>query len=308
MRLLVTGASGFVGWNVVQYFRDRVSFVQPTFRSFPHYLHYHSLERVQTPVQLDITDRRAVEKVVSRFQPDYILHAAARARPQQTNIPDELYNVNVNGTANLARAASAVNSRLIFLSTDLVYPIDAGRVHEGSPTAPSGAGQYSQTKLLAEEQVKTLSNAWTTIRCTLMFGHGTPRSNSFTQFLEKKWNAGEPAPVFSDQKRSFLYIGDLLTALETVMNTQEAVGQLYVCGGAEHLSRSDFALRYAEACEVDPQLCNVMLSSELEGYVGGSSDIGINSSKLQSLGWAPRSLTECFDEMASNRGKFASST
>lgn len=303
MKLLVTGASGFVGWNAVQYFGNRFSFVQPTFRSFPHYLHYDSLERVQTPVQLDITDRRAVEEVVSRFQPDFILHAAALARPQQANLQDQLTDVNVHGTINVARAASAVGATLLFLSTDLVYPEDAGHVDETSPTLPSGAGTYSRTKLIAEEQVAINAEHWAIIRCTLMFGLGTPRSNSFTQFLDRKWSSGEAAPVFSDQTRSFLYVGDLVTALETVMNAQSAVNQLFVCGGDESLSRADFALRYADSCGIDPEMCRVMQSIELEGYIGGPSNIRINASKLRALGWKPRSLTECFREMALSRSK-----
>ena len=303
MKLLVTGASGFVGWNAVQYFGSRFSFVQPTFRSFPHYLHYDSLERVQTPVQLDITDRRAVEEVVSRFQPDFILHAAALAKPQQANSPNQLSDVNVHGTLNLARAATAVGARLLFLSTDLVYSANAGLVDEASPTAPSGSGGYSHTKLMAEQELTAHAELWSIIRCTLMYGLGTPRSNSFTQFLDRKWAAGEAAPVFSDQIRSFLYVGDLLTAVETLMNVEAATNQLFVCGGDQSLSRADFALRYADACGVNTTLCDVMLSTELEGYVGGPSDIRINSSKLHSLGWRPRSLTECFREMASSRSK-----
>ena len=306
MKLLITGASGFVGWNAVRYFADRLFFVQPTFRSFPHYLHYHSLERVQKPVQLDITDRRAVDIVVSRFRPDYILHTAALARPQASvsGNRNQLYETNVRGTEHLVRAAAQHGSHLFFLSTDLVYPADAGSVDEGTPTGPSGAGEYSGTKLQAEELLRTAAETWTIVRCTLMFGNGTPRSNSFSQFLERKWAAGEPAPVFSDQIRSFLYVGDLLSGIETLIHSGRSAGELYVCGGEENLSRADFAGAYARALGVPPELCNVMRSTELEGYVGGPSDIRMNTAKLRGMGWHPRSLTECFREMAANKGKF----
>lgn len=306
MKLLITGASGFVGWNAVRYFADRLFFVQPTFRSFPHYLHYHSLERVQKPVQLDITDRRAVDRVVSRFRPDYILHAAARARPQASVSDDQLHQINVCGTEHLAHAAGHYGAHLFFLSTDLVYPADAGRVDEVSPVFPSGAGEYSRTKLDAEQALRSTAVPWTILRCTLMFGNGTPRSNSFTQFLERKWASGEAAPVFSDQIRSFLYVDDMLSGIETLIHSGRSAGELYVCGGEEDLSRAEFALAYARFCGVPAEFCRVMRSTELEGYVGGPGDIRIDSAKLRSLGWHPRSLTECFREMAVNRGKFAS--
>lgn len=304
MKILITGASGFVGWNAVRYFDDREFFVQPTFRSLPHYLHYHSEERVQRPVQLDITNRRAIFEVVNRFRPNFILHCAALARPQQTDSPDILDAINVRGTVSLADAAASIDARILFLSTDLVYPADAGHVDESSPTAPSGAGGYAASKLAAENALRGTDAHWTVIRPTLMFGLGTPGSNSFTQFLDRAWEAGTPAPVFSDQTRSFLYVGDLLTALEAVIRSPEAVEKTFVCGGSEPVTRADFALRYAKFRGVDRSLCNVMRSSDLEGYVGGPSTIILDSSRLRKLGWRPRTLTECFGEMEAERGNF----
>lgn len=304
MKILITGASGFVGWNAVRHFGDRGFLVQPTFRSLPHYLHNDTSERVRTPVQSDISDRRAIEEVVSRFQPDYILHCAALAHPQQIDSTDRLHQVNVRGTANVARAASFVRARLIYLSTDLVYPADAGLVNEFTPVSPSGAGGYSASKLEGEKAVRRHADSWTIVRPSLMFGHGTPRSGSFTQFLDRKWSAGEAAPVFSDQTRSFLYIDDLLSAIEIIIGSPETNERLFVCGGAEDLTRAEFALRYARARGVDAALCNVMRSIDLDGYRGGPSDIRIDSSALRELGWRPRPLTECFAEMERGRGKF----
>ena len=296
MNILITGASGFVGWNAVRYFVDRGFYVQPTFHSFPHYLHNHS-ERFLFPVHVDVRDGNMVEDVVSRVQPDIILHLAALARPQEIHSDDPLYQVNVIGTANVARAAARMKAHCIFLSTDAVYPTDASIVTEVSPVAPSGAGGYGASKLAAEEQVKQWTDCWTIIRPTLMFGHGTPRSNSFSQFLERKWQNGEPAPVFCDQIRSFLYVGDLLKGVAILMGRKESYGQTYLCGGDESLSRADFALRYADACGIDRSLCSVMLSTELEGYIGGASDIRLDSSKLKAIGWTPQSLAESFSEM-----------
>lgn len=303
MKILITGASGFVGWNAVQHFEDRGLFVQPTFHSLPHYLHNHS-ERVSTPVQMDITDRRAVDEVVSRFQPDYILHLAARAHPQLSGSSTVVHDVNVHGTTAIASAASSAGAHLIFLSTDIVYPSLSGVVNEHTATAPSGAGYYSTSKLLAEEEVRKNAASWTIIRPTLMFGVGTPRSNCFTQFLERHWAAGRAAPVFNDQIRSFLYVRDLLSAIECTLGNSSAINRLFLCGGPESITRAEFALRYADAQGVDAKLCNVMRSVDLEGYVGGPSDIRIDSSALQALGWRPRPLTECFAEMEMERSKF----
>ncbi|MGE3801995.1 MAG: NAD-dependent epimerase/dehydratase family protein, partial [Candidatus Kapaibacterium sp.] len=269
MKLLITGASGFVGWNAVRYFVDRGFYVQPTFHSLSHYLQNHT-ERVRIPVQLSVQDGDAVVEVVSRFQPDFILHAAALARPQAAHPPDVLHQVNVLGTQYIARAATSVNAHLVFLSTDFLYPSNAGLVNEESLVDASCVG-YARSKLEAEEEVRLHANRWTIIRPTNMFGIGTDSSNCFTQFLDRKWEAGEEAPVFSDQIRSFLYVDDLLSAVEHIIARGSTQSQTFVCGGREALTRASFALRYATFIGVDPSLCNVVESHQLAGYIGGSS-------------------------------------
>jgi dTDP-4-dehydrorhamnose reductase len=278
----------------VRYFTGRGHDVVATFHTFPHYL--HQVAGCQS-VQLDLANGTAIDQVVARFQPDVILHTAALSRPQQHTDPDYLHAVNVAATGRLARAASMAGSGIIYLSTDLVYPSFAGLCNEETPVDPSGAGGYSRSKLLGEDEIRSAADRWTILRCTLMFGDGTPRSNSFSQFIDRKWGAGEPAPLFSDQYRSFLYVGDLLTAIEQVALIAPRWNELYVCGGAERMSRADFGLRYASISGVDHSMCNVMRSDQLEGYVGGGSDIELDCSKLRDTGWKPRSLDECFMDM-----------
>jgi len=298
MVILITGASGFVGWNAVRHFTERGHDVVATFHTFPHYLHQVA---GCLPVPLDLADGTAIDQVVARFQPDVILHTAALSRPQEGYTPRQLHAVNVDGTGRLAAAASAHGSALVYLSTDLVYPSFAGRCDELTPVDPSGAGGYSASKLLGEERVQAKASRWVILRSTLLFGDGTSRSNSFSQFIDRKWEAGEGAPLFSDQYRSFLYVGDLIRAIEQVAITSPRWNELFVSGGPERMSRAEFGLRYADACGVDRSMCRVMRSDELEGYVGGGSDIWLDTSKLRAAGWQPRTVEECFIEMMATR-------
>ncbi len=294
MLILITGASGFVGWNAVRHFVAGGHDVVATFRTFPHYL--HQVDGCQ-PVPLDLADGIALDDLVARFQPDFILHAAALSRPQQSADPGEVYRVNADATGRLARAAALHAVPLVYLSTDLVYPSDAGLCHELTPVAPSGAGEYSRSKLLGEEAVREAGGRWIIIRPSLIFGDGTPRSNSFTQFMDRKWEAGERAPLFTDQFRSFLYVGDLIAAVEQVAVREPRWNELFVCGGEERLSRGEFGVRYARATGRDTDLCDLMRADELPGYMGGGSDIWLDTSKLRSAGWSPRPLETSFTDM-----------
>jgi dTDP-4-dehydrorhamnose reductase len=281
----------------VRYFLGRDNEVVATFHTFPHYL--HQVDGAH-PVRLDLADGDAIEEVVARHRPSLILHAAALARPQESGDYDSLHTVNVLGAEALSAAAARYDSPIVYLSTDLVYGADAGLCDESTPVRPSGAGAYSTTKLQGEEAVRSTATRWIVIRPSLMFGDGVPRSNSFTQFIDRCWERGEAAPLFTDQFRSFLYVGDLLRAIESAV-TADAWNELYVCGGAERMSRAEFGLRYADATGTSRSLCRTMRANELPGYVGGGGDITLDTSKLQRLGWRAMTIDEAFAAMRSER-------
>ncbi len=298
MLILITGASGFVGWNAVRHFLADGHDVVATYHTFPHYL--HQVAGCQ-PVRLDLADRTGLDDLVARFQPHYILHAAALSRPQQITSSKTLFEVNVRGTEHLARAAARYAIPIVYISTDLVYAADAGRCDEGTPVAPSGAGEYARSKLLGEEAIRGEAGEWIVIRPSLIFGNGTSNSNSFTQFMERSWDAGTQAPLFVDQFRSFLYVGDLISAIEQIAMREPCWNQMFVCGGAERLSRAEFGVRYARAMGRDRSLCRLISVDELEGYVGGPSDISLDTAKLRATGWSARPLETSFAKMIQER-------
>ncbi len=299
MNVLVIGGSGFLGWNAVRHFAGRGHDVTATFHeSLPHYLH---LIPDCQPVRLDVRDGTAIDEIVGRVQPEICLHLAATARPQLQTDPDELRCVNVEATEHVARACAARNVLLVFVSTDLVYPPDAGRCDESTPVASRPANAYAASKIEAEHRLRRIAGRWIIIRSSLLFGVGPPGSNAFTQFLDREWEAGRAAPVFTDQFRSFLYVGDLVAAMDLLVRRQRDLNRLYVCGGGEELSRYEFALRYARARSVDPAMCRAMRSEELAGYRGGPSRIVLDSARLHAAGWRPRSLPDAFAEMQAIR-------
>lgn len=290
--IMITGASGFVGWNATRFFARRRHGVIATFGSYPHYL--HDDDDVRT-VQMDLLDDTSVERTVSHFQPRCILHCAALARPQRDKDTIELMRVNVDGTASLARHAARYDIPILYLSTDLVYPLDAGMVTDSTPTDPPTL--YGRSKLLAEHALQASNENWVVLRPSIMYGDGVPRSNSFSQFLDRHWSKGEAAPVFTDQFRSFLFVLDLLAAVDLLMRRPDAWRSVYLCGGPERLSRHEFALRYARQRGIDERLVRPMRAEELEGYVGGASNIELDSRPMLHLGWKQHSIEESVPTM-----------
>jgi|GEM_PF-944928 len=299
-RILVIGGSGFVGWNAVRRFCARGNTVGATFLTRTHYLH-----QVPgcVPLRLDITDGDAVEATFARFQPTLVLHLAARARPQLDTDPAELDLVNVGGSAHIARAASRCGARLIYLSTDVVYPDDAGLCSESTLTSPFRETPYGASKLRGEEAVRSLAPDHVVIRPSVIYGRYGDGWGGFLGRVEEVWSRGERMSVFSDQVRSFVFVGDLLDAIETVAAANNP-HRLYVAGGAEGLTRAEFTRRYALHRGLDPdQVLEPMRTSELPGHRGGASDIRLDTARLRSLGWQPHSLEETFVLMDADRGE-----
>lgn len=298
MKLLITGSSGFVGWNAAGYFANQGYSVVGTFHTFPHYLHH---DNGAVTVRLDLADRTGIYDLIRRFQPTFILHTAALARPQLGHTPQQLFSVNVQGTELLLQAAAEQGIPLLHLSTDLVLPSSSIPINESVVPNPPEHSLYGQSKLQAEGVVQQSTGRWAIIRPSVMFGDGTSHTNSFTQFIDRCWERGEPAPLFTDQFRSFLFVEDLFTAIEAIIRT-ESWGRMFHCGGQQCLSRAEFGIAWADACGVPHALCDLMKANQKPGYVGGESRIDLDCHALRSLGWEPRSITDGFEQMLRRRG------
>jgi len=107
--------------------------------------------------ELDISDADAVASFVEQQNPDIILHAAAitNNRDIEAN-PREALNVNITGTVNLAVACLGNKIRLVYLSTDYVYPGEGGDYSEGDGLGPTNL--YAWTKLAGEAAVRAVPN------------------------------------------------------------------------------------------------------------------------------------------------------
>jgi dTDP-4-dehydrorhamnose reductase len=152
-KLLITGASGFVGCRVVARWRNEYAVFAPS----------HA--------ELDITDRESVDSYFLQHTPDVVVHLAALSNTGYCEQnPDESYRVNVEGAANIARAAALCRAKLIFFSSDQVYNgnIESGLLSEDVPVAPENV--YGRHKLEAEERVLYFNPNTVVLRATWMYG------------------------------------------------------------------------------------------------------------------------------------------
>ena len=108
---------------------------------------------------MDVTSLDNVNEVVSNFKPDIFLHPAALTRPMIKHIqnPDQSININIIGTSNVCLACMKSNVKLVYMSTDYVYPGTEGNYKEEDALLP--VNYYAWTKLGGECAVQLYENS-----------------------------------------------------------------------------------------------------------------------------------------------------
>ena len=180
MKYLVTGAHGQLGQELQKLLQERdLSFVA---------LDAH---------QLDITDRTAVLSVFATEQPDVVLHAAAYTRVDLAEDEGRVINwqVNVEGTKNIADAAKQYGSKLIAVSTDYVFDgFNDGEYKETDAVNPQNA--YGRAKLAGELAVTESGADAYIVRTSWVFGEF---GNNFVYKMQRLAENHPKLTVVNDQ-------------------------------------------------------------------------------------------------------------
>ncbi len=239
MRLLVTGAAGMLGLDVLRA-GERAG---------------HQLVGVDLP-ELDITDAEAVRHAFARIAPDAVLNCAAWTDVDGAETqPEQAHAVNADGAGNLARAAAQASVPLVHVSTDYVFDgkarvDDAGAPRpyvESDPTGPRSV--YGQSKLAGEAQVLGASPRHAVARSSWLFGIG---GANFAETMLRLASEREAVQVVTDQVGCPTWTGHLAPALLGLIE-RELAGLVHLAG-AGHVSWNGFT---AEIFRQDELPCRV---------------------------------------------------
>lgn len=235
MRLLVTGAAGMLG-------RDVVSGATAA---------GHELTALGR-AELDITDAGAVEAAVRDARPDAVINCAAWTDVDGAEgDPDEAFAVNAAGAGNVARAAAAAGAWIVHVSTDYVFSGEKRSPYlESDPTGPGS--QYGLGKLAGEVAVaEAAPKQHTTVRSSWLFGAG---GRCFPATILRAGAERDQLTVVDDQVGCPTFTVHLAHAL-LALAEDPIPGTMHVAGGGQcswyELSR-EIAHLAGLPCEVVP--------------------------------------------------------
>lgn len=200
-RYLVTGCHGQLGYDIVRELNKRGIY-----------------DILALDIDdMDITNKRIVNKIIKEYQPEYIFHCAAYTAVDSAEENEDLaYKINVIGTKNLAQAAHDVNAKFIYVSTDYVFDGENNGIYSPEDqTNPKSV--YGKTKLMGE--LEALKNEKTfVVRTAWVFGIN---GNNFVKTMLKLSENHESLTVVNDQVGSPTYTVDLAKLLVDMSQTEK---------------------------------------------------------------------------------------
>ena len=200
MKVLITGVSGQLGHDAAKVLEAR------------------NIDALGvSSKELDITDPKAVMQMLTAYQPEAVLHCAAYTKVDLAeDEPDRCMRVNADGTRNIALGCREIGAKLLYVSTDYVFPGTGDRPWEiDDPTGPLNV--YGRSKLAGEQAVRELLERYYIVRTSWVIGeHG----NNFVKTMLRLAQTHSRLRVVDDQIGSPTFTMDLAPLLCDMIETE----------------------------------------------------------------------------------------
>ncbi len=239
VKLLVCGAGGMLGQDVVRATR----------------LVNHEVAALDRDA-LDVSNERAVRRVMERERPDAVVNCAAyTAVDAAEDDRDAAMALNAEAAGSVAGEAAAVGASVVYPSTDYVFDGTGDRPYvESDQPAPKSV--YGATKLAGEEDTAAANPRHFLVRTSWLFGTG---GRNFVETMLELAARDSQVVVVRDQIGSPTWTGHLAAGIVRMLDT-DAYG-LHHMSAAGQCSWYDFAVAIFEDAEVD---CRVLSTTTAE--------------------------------------------
>lgn len=201
MKILVTGVTGQLGYDVMKMLEAREIECRGVGRK-----------------EFDLTDGKSTVDYITEYRPDAVIHCAAyTAVDKAEDEPELCRKVNVEGTRWIARACREIGAKMLYLSTDYVFPGTGEAAYEvDDPKGPQGV--YGKTKLGGEKTVKELLERYFIVRISWVFGKN---GKNFVRTMLRLAKEHDEVRVVDDQIGSPTYTADLAPLLCDMIATEQ---------------------------------------------------------------------------------------
>lgn len=287
MKVFVTGVGGQLGHDCVNELECREyevvgSDVQPTYSGIKD-----GSAVVSAPyIQLDITDKDEVKRVLEEIKPDAIIHCAA-----WTNVDgaeslvnqEQVYDINALGTQNIAEAVKEIDAKMVYISTDYVFDGKGERPWEPDDKCYAPLNVYGKSKLEGELAVSNILSKFFVVRTAWVFGLN---GKNFIKTMINVGKTHDTVRVVNDQIGTPTYTLDLARLLVDMIET-EKYGFYHATNEGGYISWYDFCCEFYKQYGLDTKVIPVTTAEYGLSVAARPYNSRLEKKKLIENGFAP---------------------
>ena len=273
-RILITGGNGLLGIKLLR--QAAVEY------------HITAIDLHDNPVveisdmdyfKVDITDEENIRTIIKKIKPDCIINTAALTDVDACEDRKELaWNVNVNGTKNIAACCKELGIKLIHISSDYVFDGNNGPYTEDDEIKP--INYYGYTKFESEKIVQEFLSDYAICRTTVLYGYESMVRMNFVTWLIQMLKDKKKLKIVTDQVGTPTLADDLSSALLTILKKNGR--GIYNTVGSELIDRYSFAIKVASVFNQDVSLIEKTTSDLLKQKAERPLKAGLKIDKIKS--------------------------
>lgn len=257
MKVLVTGAKGQLGYDVINELKKRS----------------HEAVGVDI-VEMDITDEISVRTVIDTVKPDAVIHCAAwTAVDAAEDCPEKVHAVNATGTQYIANICKELECRMMYISTDYVFDGQGEKPWEADCKEYQPLNVYGQSKLAGELAVANTLTDYYIVRIAWVFGLN---GNNFIKTMLGVGKKFDTLRVVNDQIGTPTYTYHLARLLVDMIET-EKYGYYHATNEGGYISWYEFV------CEIFRQATEIghteYASDRLKVHAVTTKEYGLSKAK-----------------------------
>jgi dTDP-4-dehydrorhamnose reductase len=285
-KLLLTGASGFLGWNIC---REAYKSWEIYGTVFTHPLKIKGVKIIR----IDLTRFKELKRVFKEIRPDAVIHTAALTSPDYCQLNKaKTRKINAGTPVNIAGLCADSRIPFVFTSSDLVFDGLHAPYREEDPVCPVNV--YGEQKVRAEEGILERYPDAAVCRMPLMFGEPGPAASSFFQTMLTAFREGRELKLFEDEYRTPV---SGKTAAEGIFIAMEKLKGLIHLGGIERISRYNFGLLMMGVLGTRDAKIIRCRQKDINTAAPRPPDISLESSRAYSAGFKPLSLKDQLEDI-----------
>ncbi len=280
-KILVTGASGFLGWHVCRFSQENWQVVG-AFKD-----KREGIPPKTDAIQLDLTNKDLTWKALKETRPTAVFHLAAHS---DTGFCEkrtwEGYQLNVEATTRLVEMCAERRIRFVFTSSEQVFDGLKGNYAETDLAKPSN--EYGKQKLTAEKRVEEIYPDAVIARISVLYGASSPVRGSFLSSWLDAWQKFLGVTAFHDEIRTFLSADAAAEGLFLLL--EQGANGIFHIAGENPMSRYDFAMLAKQAFNLPAAKVVSRSQKEMAMASFRPPNLSLICDKIRGIGYQPRSV------------------